>query len=190
MLSGVYPNDTTTFSKSGKRMRHNVTVVKHDTATIVVHRWFTPTVPMTVIVPAILLGVPVFVIANTPPPVGNQWISVAICSLIWGVSTYCYAAKLLNVTVLKIDDSYLSVSHSPLPWWPRPVVQRSVIKGVIARSRVAHQNDEGVVSETATGEVVAIREDSEIVLLSNLTNIDTAYEIAVQVQTVIKCKTE
>jgi len=53
-------------------MHRQVTVKVDETVATVKYRWFTPTIPATVIVPGVLLGVPALFVTKLPMPVGHE----------------------------------------------------------------------------------------------------------------------
>jgi len=86
-----------------------------------------------------------------------------------------------------IGESQISVLHSPIPWWPRPIIDRLRTDGVFARTRISKQNNEGGTSTTITAEVIALVDGTEVILMQNLTDVDVAYDIAHQIRRLMAC---
>lgn len=156
-------------------MPQQVTVETDGATDIIRYRWFVPTERTVVIVPGLLLGIPAILIMRLSVPVGNEWIALGICFLVWSACTYCYVATVLNATEFRISKSYISVVHSPIPWRAPPRIDSSKVEGVFAREVSAWQNDGGA---TVTAEIVAATDGAEIILLKHMSRIEIAYDIA------------
>jgi hypothetical protein len=171
----------------GDRCMHQQVTVETDTTTTVIkYRWFAPTIITTVIVPGVLFAIPTLFVAKLRQPVGSEWVAFGLCVLIWSVCVYVYLAKLLNTTEVRLDESCISVAHSPVPWWPQPTIDRLKVDAVLSRTGISEQDHGSGVSVTVTGEVIALVNGSEVALLKNLASVDVAYDIASQIRQHLK----
>ena len=142
------------------------------------YRWFEATVVTTAIIPIALIAFPMGLAQAAKGTRGSGWSVFAIFVVIWAICTYCYLAKLLNTTVIKIDDVSLSVSHSPIPWIPGPTLRRTEIEALFAREKFHSQFEGGTEIGGYTGEVIARVSGMEVKVVRRLSNLNYAYAIA------------
>lgn len=164
-------------------MAERVTVRQFNDYVEIRYRWFEATAVTTAIIPITLIAIPMGLAQAAKGTHGSGWSAFAIFVVIWAICTYCYLAKLLNTTVIKIDDVSLSVSHSPIPWIPGPTLRRTEIEALFAREKFHSQFEGGTEIGGYTGEVIARVSGMEVKVVSRLSNLNCTYAIADQTRT-------
>ncbi len=98
---------------------------------------------------------------------------------------YSAVAGLLNRTTITIERDTLTVKHGPLPWLGNREIAKQDLQQLFCREKINHRRGNASHSSTISYEVHAQLGDSEVKLVSNLTDARQALFIEQLIETTL-----
>ena len=99
--------------------------------------------------------------------------------------TYIGLVGLLNTTTVRVDGVSLTVSHSPLPAWPRANLRSHDIEQLYASRKVTR----GKNGTTVTFQVMAVtRTNRAVKLLDNLSSLEQALWVEQEIEALLRIR--